>query len=346
MYSARFGQFGIVSLALAIALTSGCHSKDSEHTTDNPEGPVRVELVSPVVAEGGVIRGERHKRLTLKWKVTNVSRSTLQGLKLGLDCQCRLESELPSELAPGESCEIALQFPSPEAGRASRKVPMTASTIDSPVAFLDFTISTPYSEGIWVHRPERLFVRGIEGEQVEEPFLLQRIEKRANPPHFSTAQLIPDDAGTVGWTVTSENVGEDGVYCRRDYRGVAHFPEFREYEQDVSINLIGNDGDPLTIPAHISVNPRLRIVPPKIRLSKGETRKVVAMAVENSPVRVNQYDETLVHVSKEEGSPEVPGRFMIECLSRAETPLTTSVSFVTENGDRQDLSVAIVAAND
>ena len=346
MYSAQFGQFRIVSIFLVIALSLGCQSKDSEHTVNSQEEPVRMELVSPVVAADGVIRGERRKRLTLKWKVTNVSRSTLRGLKLGLDCQCRLESELPSELAPGESCEIALRFPSPEAGRATRQIPMMTSASDAPVAFLDFTISTPYSEGIWVHRPERLFVRGVEGERVEEQFLMQRIEKRDNPPHFSTAQLIPDDAGVVDWTVTSENVGEDGLYCRRDYRGVVQFPDFREYQQEVSINVISDEGESLTIPAEITVNPRLRIVPPKIRLSEGKTRQVVAMTAENSPVRINAYDQTLVRISKEEGATEVPARFKIECLSSPEASLTTSVSFVTEDGDRQDLSVAIVAADD
>ncbi len=319
----------------------GCEVDHNRQSLGKPTELLDVRLVSPAVPAGSVIPGDRRQRVTLKWNVRNISGVSLEGIKLGLDCQCRLASELPQVLKPDDSCQIVLNFPSPVAGRASRKIPVMASHRDSPIAYLTFTIETPYTEGIWVHCPKKIFIQGVEGQAVESRLMIQRIEKLERPPYFSTVSLQPTGIGTVDWEVSSKEIGEDGQHCRRDYHLVVRISDFRKHEGDVTLCLSGPLSETLSIPCELTVRPRLRIVPAKLRLAPGKKRMVLALAADHTAVRIGKYDKQLILITQEGNPEDHPARFVIECIKAPENSNKTFIGFLTSGGATQNLPVEI-----
>lgn len=263
---------------------------------------VSCRMVRPDMDGDGRVVATPDTEVELEWIVQNDSAETLFGLDAETDCKCRTKVSPPTELAPGQSSQLVLHFPSPPAGTIDRKIRLLGRSKDqdgSPIVagVINFAITVPFDPPRWLIKPERVQTRVVEGKQILEQIEMQSLERTKSAPWITGAVNKEDQIKSQDFEMIEVPMHEDPTVSRRTYRmTVAANPLSTGQHTRTLILDSASESGPFILDWKIDVRPGLTASTNTVTLGSNNDFEIINTSRTGNSVTAHSSNDSLVTV--------------------------------------------------
>lgn len=340
-------KFRVATVALAGVLLCGATYLAVRRVLhrENVVREINVTLISPTPSGDGVITVEGSRVIPVRWRVKNVSGRPLEGLTVQVSCKCQVDKPLPHVLFPGETAEFAMNVTSPNAGRATRSLPIYAKDHNTPIDTLLLDLYVAVVPPAWIAPPQAIEFRVISGDKASKEYVWDAVEM-SRSPHWFSKVTIDDDFLKVRHQVEEQPWSEDSQVVLRKYR-VMFVPNVDDENSRVLRTMLRFHQSVLdesqSFPVTVSIVPATSIVPASVILEADSAPKRILLIRRLSGIGpiTTSFSTELIAVEARNDDAVGPLTYYIKPLQKVSQEIETEVRFFAQGIEQSRLSVRL-----
>lgn len=338
------GLAGALSLVATFGL--GCSRESRDAVTKSEvlsDGQMTGEIV--LASEASVIEASPNVLHEVQLEIKNVGKRNLTGVSPRLPCRCNIVEPLPDVFPSGSTNTVTLRVLTPFAGSLIKEIEFFDDA-EIRVGSVQVAFQILGDVPRLAHAVKPVWFRHVAG--AASSFLVEfETVERLGAPDFITELSVMNGSGVSiekPICLTVANIDREVVL--RKYR----FPVKVDADEDVNVGLrvrFSNDESGDTFPMKVEVLPRAHLIPRQLVINTsdieaGKFREAtfrLVSRISGDVYRIESFDRDLLSICEEDSADRQ--NWTVKIVRPDVTDVTTTVTLVSNSGDRKDLLVSI-----